>query len=176
MLFVVSLPTDIELLGGLFQSTLSCQINDMLLSLIPFFQEGLLAAPVIVYSNAETDKLQIFTDNKGKTGIYLWTHKESGKIYTRSAVDLSRRFYSYYSLLELKRRDNYISRALIHHGYSAFSLSILEYIDISNLSLEEARKLIFSREQYYIDTLKPNYNIFLIAGSLLGFNHSEVTK
>lgn len=91
-------------------------------------------------------------------------------------MDLSRRFYSYYSLLELKRRDNYISRALIHHGYSAFSLSILEYIDISNLSLEEARKLILSREQYYIDILKPNYNIFLIAGSLLGFNHSEVTK
>ena len=91
-------------------------------------------------------------------------------------MDLSRRFYSYYSLLELKRINNYISRALIHHEYSAFSLSILEYIDILNLSLEKARKLILSREQYYIDTLKPEYNIQKIAGSSLGQKRSEKTK
>lgn len=33
-----------------------------------------------------------------------------------------------------------------------------------------------SREQYYINTLKPDYNILNIAGSSLSFNHSEVTK
>jgi len=91
-------------------------------------------------------------------------------------VDLSRRFYSYYSLPELKRVDNYISRALILHTYSAFSLTILEYIDISNLSKEDARKVILEKEQHYLDTLMPNYNILSTAGSLLGFNHSEETK
>lgn len=32
------------------------------------------------------------------------------------------------------------------------------------------------REQYYIDLLKPEYNICLIAGSTLGKKHSESTK
>lgn len=34
----------------------------------------------------------------------------------------------------------YIYNALLHYGYGAFSLSILEYIDISNLSKEDAKK------------------------------------
>jgi len=129
--------------------------------------------PIIFYDNANTDKLRILSDNKGKTGIYLWTHKESGKIYVGSAVDLSNRLSKYFSPLDLKRIDNYISRALLHHTHSAFSLSILEYIDISNLSKEEARKLILEREQFYIDSLIPEYNILKIAGSSLGFNHSD---
>ena len=48
----------------------------------------------------------------------------------------------------------YIYNALRNHGYSVFSLSTLEYIDISNLSKEDARKLILEREQYYLDLYK----------------------
>jgi hypothetical protein len=32
------------------------------------------------------------------------------------------------------------------------------------------------REQYFLSFLKPNYNTLTIAGSLLGFQHSESTK
>jgi hypothetical protein len=32
---------------------------------------------------------------------------------------------------------------------------------------------ILKREQYYIDNLKPNYNILKIAGSSLRLKHSE---
>jgi group I intron endonuclease len=56
------------------------------------------------------------------------------------------------------------------------SISILEYIYISNFSKENARKLILEQEQHYIDTLKSVYNILITAGSLLGFNHSAETK
>jgi hypothetical protein len=35
---------------------------------------------------------------------------------------------------------------------------------------------IFKREQYYIDNLKPSYNILKITGSFLGLKYSEVTK
>jgi group I intron endonuclease len=134
--------------------------------------------PVTIYNNAETDKLQILSDNKGLSGIYMWTHKESGKLYVGSAVDLSKRISKYYSSLYLKRADNYISKALILHSYSAFSLSILEYIDITDLSKEETRLLILEREQFYLNLAfsvdKPNtYNILKMAGSLLGFKHSE---
>lgn len=58
----------------------------------------------------------------------------------------------------------YIYNALKHHVYSAFSLWILEYIDISNLSKEEVRKLILERENYYLKTFTPTYNISKIAG------------
>jgi len=129
----------------------------------------------MIYHNAETEKSNIFSNNKNKAGIYLWTHLESGKKYVGSAVDLSRRLSYYYSLSALKRRDNYISRAIINYGYSSFSLTILEYIDIFNLSKDSAKTLILEREQYYLDTLEPEYNILNSAGNNLGYKHSEDT-
>lgn len=133
---------------------------------------------VIVYNNAETDKSKILSDNKGLSGIYQWKHLETGKVYIGSAVDLSNRLESYYFFSLLKRADNYISRGLLHHGYSAFSLTILEYVNITNLNTEEARNLILEREQFYLDLIfkvdKPNsYNILKIAGSPLGYKHTE---
>ena len=78
-----------------------------------------------------------------------------------------------YSPFYLKRPDNYISRALVLHIHSAFSLTIIEFIMIKNWSLKETRKLILSREQFYIDSLEPNNNILKVAGSLLGYRHTE---
>jgi group I intron endonuclease len=52
----------------------------------------------------------------------------------------------------------------------------LGYVDISNLSKDKARKLILEREQYYIDSFKPEYNINPIAGSRLGSKHTEESK
>ena len=60
-----------------------------------------------------------------------------------------------------------ICKALLKDGYSNFSFSILEYCE-PNKCLD--------REQYYIDLLKPSYNIFIVAGSSLGFKHSLDTK
>ncbi|KAF3937050.1 hypothetical protein ABW19_dt0203323 [Dactylella cylindrospora] len=60
-----------------------------------------------------------------------------------------------------------INKALIKYGYSQFSLEILEYCK---------PKECLEREQYYIDFLKPEYNILKVAGSLLGFKHLEATK
>src|SRR5690606_35983492 len=133
--------------------------------------------PVISYFNVETDKSIILSDNKGKARIYQWIHKESGKIYIGSAVDLSIRLKIYFSKSYLNRdKSMYIYKALLHHSYSAFSLSILEYIDLSHLSKEEARKLIFEREQHYFNSLGPKYNIQRIAGSSLGQTRSEKSK
>lgn len=136
--------------------------------------------PVVVYSNAEADKKLILSVNKGKSGIYKWTHIESGRFYIGSAVDLSNRLKYYYNSNNLKRTDNYISRALLLHGYAAFSLSIVEYIDISGLSKKETKNSILAREQCYLDFIfsekNPNtYNMYTIAGSRLGFKVSEET-
>jgi hypothetical protein len=71
---------------------------------------------------------------------------EIGRIYIDSAFDLSKRLKDYYSLYYLKRAENYICNAIIYHIHSAFSLNILELIDILNLSKEEARLLIIEKE------------------------------
>lgn len=138
--------------------------------------------PLIVYSNVQTDKSTILTSTKGKAAIYQWTHKESGRIYIGSALDLSNRLKNYFNKSFLNKfKTMYIYNALLHHGYSAFTLSIIEFIDISSLSDLEARDLILSREQVYLDQIfsmdKPNtYNILTVAGSSLGYNHSEGSK
>ena len=68
---------------------------------------------------------------------------------------------------EVKKNNSIIYRSLIKNGYSNFKLEILEYCD---------PEMVVEREQYYIDTLKPEYNILTTAGSLKGFKHSEATK
>jgi len=59
-----------------------------------------------------------------------------------------------------------IAKALLKYGYSNFSLEILEYCNLS---------VTITREQHYIDLLKPQYNILPTAGSRLGYKHSEET-
>lgn len=163
-----------------------------LISFIPSFQENLLlgpalggstlaGGPVIVYSNADIDKLRVLRDNKGLAGIYQWKHKESGKIYIGSAVNLSGRLKCYYSIAYISRIKNMlIYKALLKYGYFGFSLSILEYIDISGLSKEEARNLILAREDFYLKQIfevdEPNtYNMLKVASSWLGAKHSAET-
>ncbi len=137
--------------------------------------------PIIVYENAETHKYKILEENKEKTAIYMWKHNESGKFYIDSAFDLSKRLTDYFSKYFLNRsKSSYIYNALLEHGYSKFSLSILEILDISGLSKEEARLKILEREQYYLDLIfeddEPNtYNLLKTAGSLLGFKHKAET-
>lgn len=107
--------------------------------------------------------------------------KGSGKIYIGSAKDISKRLKIHLSPSYLNRNKTmYIFNALLQHGYSAFSLSILEHIDLTNLSQEYPRKLILEREQFYINKKfsvdKPNTdNSLKVAGSRLGSKLSEVT-
>jgi group I intron endonuclease len=98
----------------------------------------------------------------------MWTNLFTSQSYVGSAEDIKRRLNSYYSISYLKRESSmYICRALLKHGYSSFGLSILEYCSVENL---------IQREQYYIDTLEPEYNICKTAGSTLGKTHSEEAK
>src|SRR6185437_9076236 len=59
--------------------------------------------PIKVYSNADTMKQDIIKDNNKKVGIYLWTHKESGKTYVGSASNLKTRLSLYFNFNYLER-------------------------------------------------------------------------
>jgi len=59
-----------------------------------------------------------------------------------------------------------ISKALIKYGYGNFTLEIIEYCNRSDAII---------REQYFLDLCKPEYNLLKIAGSSLGYIHTENT-
>lgn len=115
-----------------------------------------------------------------KAGIYRWTNLTNGKFYIGSSSNLGKRFSGYFSFNFLTRESlktkSLIYTAILKYDYSKFKLDILEYCDPAELLV---------REQYYLDLLKPEYNILKIAGSSpprrvgtwesLGFKHSEET-
>jgi hypothetical protein len=99
----------------------------------------------------------------------MWTNLINGKQYIGSAVNLTRRFREYFNINYLLRYTNmYICNALFKHGYSNFSLTILEYCK-SEKCLE--------REGYYQTKINTEYNICKKPGApMSGRTHSDETK
>lgn len=126
--------------------------------------------PMVTY-NASRDKSKIYEENRRKSGVYHLINIINSKSYVGSSVDLSRRFRIYYSLNSIERKLNKglsaIYSALLKYGYSNFSLNILEHCEPN---------VLITREQYYIDLLKPEYNILKIAGDKLGLNTQKRLK
>lgn len=140
---------------------------------------------LIIYTNPKEQKQSIVLDNKLKSGVYRWTNKINGKTYIGSSINLGPRLQQYYGKsLANNQKTSLIYRAILKHGHENFTLEILEYC---------GKDETIQREQYYMDLLKPVYNILLVAGSplgrklplevkiqmaksKLGFTHSEETK
>lgn len=125
---------------------------------------------MVSYGNSLLNKYNILRENKGKCGIYRWTDSINNHSYVGSSINISKRLSKYYSLNYLNKKisvdNSRIYRALLNHGYSKFNLEILEYCNENSL---------LNREQYYLDLIKPEYNICKKAGSMLGFKHSAKT-
>jgi len=93
-------------------------------------------------------------------GVYALINIRSGKQYVGSATDIRRRTNNHF--LWLRRGCHWnprLSAAYAIHGREAFTYEVLE---------ECPREQLFEREQYWIDTLKPNYNVRSIAESNRG--------
>lgn len=119
--------------------------------------------PVVIYNNADVDKVKILADNRKKIGVYRWINNKNGNTYIGSSINLSVRMYTYYSLRYLVKSNRVIDRALLKYGFSNFTLEILEYCTKENL---------LKKEQYYMDIFKPEYNIVEKAGSTIGYKHT----
>lgn len=123
------------------------------------------------YINSFFNKTIIYKENKGKSGIYRWNNLITRKSYIGSTKNLNKRFNVYYSSSRMRkllnRGSSIIYNAILKYNTSNFSLDILEYCE---------PEILIKREQYYIDLLKPEYNILKIAGSCSGRKFSEKTK
>ena len=121
-----------------------------------------------IFSDADTDKLDILNFIKGKSGIYMWTNKLNGKKYVGSSLNLRRRLLEYYNANRLLNEKSMpIYSALLKHGYHYFSFTILVLCDKNNL---------VSIEKHFFDVYSPEYNILKTPGSPdrgSGWKHSE---
>lgn len=109
-------------------------------------------------------------NNISKTnGIYKITNIINGKFYIGSSVNCNLRCKTHLrNLLQNKHINSKLQNSWNTYGKDNFNFEILESIDSSSKLLE--------REQYYLDTLKPEYNICKIAGNTLGVKPSKSVK
>ena len=102
------------------------------------------------------------------SGIYSIEHVASGRLYIGSAVDLHSRWAQHTRELEGGWHGNQkLQNAWVKYGEYAFRFAVIEICPAARL---------IEREQHYIDTLDPHYNIAKIAGNHLGVKRSAETR
>lgn len=109
-----------------------------------------------------------------QAGIYKIVNQVNNQIYIGSSVNLERRKYNHFkSLLKGCHQNQHLQNAYNLYGKDNF---IFEIIEIISFDVDDFKHYLLQREQFWIDNLHPNYNIFQTAGSPLGFHHSKETK
>ena len=102
-------------------------------------------------------------------GVYLIKYTRTNHYYVGSTASFISRFSSHRRQLETKKHRNFILQRIYNkHGLGAFEFIILEVVS--------ERAKLFCREQYYIDTLCPSFNILKVAGNSSGYIQSTETK
>lgn len=97
--------------------------------------------------------------------IYVIINKLNGKRYVGSAKNFYKRRAKHFSDLFLNKHKNiHLQRSYNKYSKDFFEILILERIDVEDD--------LIPREQYYIDLIKPEYNINPVAGSWLGRKHN----
>ncbi|HKV59521.1 MAG TPA: GIY-YIG nuclease family protein, partial [Ktedonobacteraceae bacterium] len=102
-------------------------------------------------------------------GIYAIINRVNQHVYVGSAKSLLHRKQHHFRDLKAGNHKNpHLQRAFNSYGSDAFLFVVLEPVEhVENLLV---------REQHYIDTLNPEYNIARTAGSNLGVSPSLETR
>lgn len=90
-------------------------------------------------------------DDTGRIcGVYKIVNKITGDFYIGSSSDIKARWHCHKNSNNYKRYPNSkLYNAMFKYGVKNFEFTLIE---------ECSREDLLSREQYYIDTLKPDYN------------------
>lgn len=103
------------------------------------------------------------------SGIYTITNRVNGKRYVGQAGSFRDRWLHHKSTLRRGVHGNrHLQSAWIKHGEAAFSFEVLELVPATD-------EAMCAREQHWIDTLQPEYNIAPVAGTTRGVKHPPRT-
>jgi len=102
-----------------------------------------------------------------KAGIYKIINPENQQFYIGSSYDIKNRWRKHLERLNKGNHPNI-------HLQRAWNIKTIDFI-LESIEYCEISKLI-EKEQYYIDTLNPHYNICRIAGNSTGVKRTEKTK
>jgi len=90
--------------------------------------------------------------SEGTSGVYKITNQVNGKIYIGSSKNIKGRWRRHKSALRNDKHGNpHLQNAFNKYGSDNFEFAIVEKI----VNVED----LIDREQHYMDTLKPKYNI-----------------
>ena len=103
-----------------------------------------------------------------RSGIYEIVNTVNGKRYIGSAVNIAQRWRQHRCELAKGRHNPHLRSAWRKHGEAAFEFHVVEFVD--------DKSNLLAREQYYIDSRKPEYNCARVAGSNLGVKHGKSSR
>lgn len=112
----------------------------------------------------------LFKDPNKQSGIYCIENTKNNKIYIGSSKNLYNRLSAHKCALNKNRHQNIkLQKSWNKHGSDNFICYVIEFCNPDILT---------TREQYYIDTLKPSYNITLdvIRNSLSEESRIKISK
>jgi group I intron endonuclease len=115
------------------------------------------------------DQVTKYITNKSRSGvIYKITNLVNGHFYIGSSQNFIKRYYTHLNHIRINKSScTVLIRAVIKYGENNFKLEIIEECETQDL---------LAREQHYLDTLLPEYNVAKIAGSNTGIKRSKETK
>jgi group I intron endonuclease len=146
-----------------FSTFISDNINSNLLMLPGFFTYAKKT-----YLNPILQRNDIINDTKNKSGVYCWVNLINGKYYIGSGLKLNTRISDYFQDWYYKKKNNtIIVKAIIKYGIGNFALLILDFTEEENT---------LSKEQFWIDKLKPEYNILKEVSNSKGYKHTLENK
>ena len=114
--------------------------------------------------------MKILVDNKTKCGVYKIRNIVNNKCYIGSTTGtLKNRCITHRCNLRYNRHTNqHLQNSWNKYGEDGFEFSLVELCQPNQC---------FDREQYYIDILKPEYNIIQFVGQgILGYKHTDEAK
>lgn len=110
----------------------------------------------------------IRTKISSSPGIYQIQSQINGKIYVGSSYNLKQRRKEHWIVFKSNKHGNtYLQNHFNKYGEYDLLFGIIEFC---------SKEKLIEREQYYIDLLKPEFNICLIASSILGLKWREESK
>ncbi|MFA6213448.1 MAG: GIY-YIG nuclease family protein [Candidatus Obscuribacterales bacterium] len=102
------------------------------------------------------------------SGVYEIRNVINGKRYIGSSIDIKKRKREHLCLLRNKKHHSpHLQNSFCKYGKENFIFCVLEECPVS---------ILIQREQHYIDTLHPEYNIAPYAKNKLGTKRTQESK